>query len=229
MNLDSIFQQHLEGKSIRELAQQEGTSAQTLSRRLRKAGHSPRTPREAKVLFNKTADRGKIPSPGRNTLDRLYLGEMLTLNELARRFEVSSKTALGWLIDEGIERRDSRSLTIARNVSRTGEKRSTSTPSDYQQALRKKKRLLVSDHKTSVGCQRCGEKHPATLDLHHRDRDEKHHLLCSYVSGSGRGRIGGRGWGSLSYADIEAELAKCDVLCSNCHRILEWEEANMID
>ena len=27
----------------------------------------------------------------------------------------------------------------------------------------------------------------------------------------------------MSYADIEAELLMCEVVCSNCHRIREYE------
>lgn len=127
------------------------------------------------------------------------------------------------LLEAGYSLRTPRESRVLANSSRKGEKRSNQTPSDYQQTLRKKKRKLVEEYRVARGCERCGERHPAILDMHHKDPAEKHPLLRSYVQGSGRGRIGGRGWGSLSYADIQVELAKCEVLCSNCHSKETWE------
>lgn len=62
-------------------------------------------------------------------------------------------------------------------------------------------------------CKECGENHPATLDFHHRDRAGKDINIMMVVSRSGTGRL-----------KLEAEIAKCDVLCSNCHRKLHWNE-----
>jgi hypothetical protein len=146
-----------------------------------------------------------------------------SLRALARREHVSQLRLKRLLVEAGYTPRTKKEAITLENKKRTGVKRSTKTMSDYQQDLRKRKRKLVLDYKVARGCSRCPENHPAVLDMHHRDPDEKHDLLRSYESGSGRGRIGGRGWGSLSYADIEAELVKCDVLCSNCHRKETWE------
>lgn len=62
-----------------------------------------------------------------------------------------------------------------------------------------------------IRCQKCGEDHPAVLDFHHRDRHAKSFTIST---------LWRRGW---SKARIAAEIAKCDVLCSNCHRKVEWE------
>lgn len=97
------------------------------------------------------------------------------------------------------------------------------TQYEYVQALRAKKAKIIWKWKTDRGCKRCGEMHPATLDLHHRDPDEKNPRLKRKNASSTR-RTGGYFWRDLSYADLAAELAKCDVLCSNCHRIIEWEK-----
>lgn len=61
-------------------------------------------------------------------------------------------------------------------------------------------------------CFECGETHPACLDFHHRDPKEKEFSIAHM-----------RG-GSYSLDKIKEEIEKCDVLCSNCHRKLHWNE-----
>jgi len=83
---------------------------------------------------------------------------------------------------------------------------------------------IVAKWKTDRGCKRCGESHPATLDLHHRVPADKHPRLKhrNRKKADGGKRTGGYFWRDLSFEDLAAELAKCTVLCSNCHRIVEW-------
>ena len=55
-------------------------------------------------------------------------------------------------------------------------------------------------------CVDCGEADPLALELDHRDGAEKLHNLS-------------RMWyNGYSWKKIEAEIAKCDVRCANCHR-----------
>ena len=99
------------------------------------------------------------------------------------------------------------------------------TQYEYVQALRIRKRDIILKWKADRGCKRCEESHPATLDLHHRDPASKNPRLKRKNASTTR-RTGGYFWRDLSYDDLSKELAKCDVLCSNCHRIIEWEERN---
>ena len=64
------------------------------------------------------------------------------------------------------------------------------------------------EYKATLACTHCGEKHPACLDSHHRDPGEKEFRISAF---------GYMGW---SKERILAEIAKCDVLCANCHRKL---------
>jgi phage FluMu gp28-like protein len=62
------------------------------------------------------------------------------------------------------------------------------------------------DYKKQLSCINCGEDHPATLDFHHVtpiNTNQKVHKLLS--DGNTKTRI-------------LKEIAKCVVLCSNCHR-----------
>ena len=60
----------------------------------------------------------------------------------------------------------------------------------------------------------CGYKGPGyVLDLDHRDPEEKSFKLSS------SSHLGGRSWDT-----IKQEMAKCDVLCANCHRIKTYHE-----
>ena len=105
-------------------------------------------------------------------------------------------------------------------------------PSNFESVkkTKRKKLSLIAAYKTEMGCARCGERHPACLDLHHRDSEDKNPKL-SKVKASGRAYKGGSRWGDLSFAEIAAELEKCEVLCSNCHRkatavALGWHNGN---
>lgn len=78
-------------------------------------------------------------------------------------------------------------------------------------AERKQKlRIWMEDYKSSIGCSMCGETHPACLEFHHLDRDDK-------VSGISRMVNHG-----VSKKKILEEASKCIILCSNCHRKLHY-------
>lgn len=77
-------------------------------------------------------------------------------------------------------------------------------------ANRKKLLDWLSTYKKSCKCS-CGQSHPATLDFHHRDKKSKDKSIADLVQHCGLARL-------------KKEIAKCDVLCANCHRILHYEE-----
>lgn len=83
---------------------------------------------------------------------------------------------------------------------------------------RRLKLEVVRKYRSLKGCATCGEKHPAALDFHHRDRSTK----------SGRLKWGAEGgqlsWNRLPWVLLLIEIDKCDVLCANCHRKQEWED-----
>lgn len=82
----------------------------------------------------------------------------------------------------------------------------------YQRTRANKKDTILwfNEFRATQFCQNCGENHPATLDFHHnKDKD----FDISYMVHSGYGK-----------ERIANELAKCITLCSNCHRILHYNE-----
>ncbi len=77
----------------------------------------------------------------------------------------------------------------------------------YKKATKK----FIDSLKTK--CCNCKENHIACLEFHHRDRKTKE-LNISYA-------VCVRGF---SIKRIKKELKKCDVICSNCHRKLHYNE-----
>ena len=74
-------------------------------------------------------------------------------------------------------------------------------------------RAFYNQLKENLECAYCGENHPATLQFHHRDPQKKDFNLSAAVrDGYGVGRI-------------KREVAKCTVLCANCHAKLHYEWA----
>ena len=78
----------------------------------------------------------------------------------------------------------------------------------WQQAATNRRQLLLEAR--IGGCVRCGEADPACLDFHHRDPTQK------------LGHIGE--FRKFGMERLLTEIAKCDVLCANCHRKLHRDE-----
>jgi len=78
----------------------------------------------------------------------------------------------------------------------------------------RKKRLLAwfRELKSKLKCSRCSESHQACLDFHHRDPKTKEKEVAATVSNYG--------WAKER---ILKEIAKCIVLCANCHRKEHWD------
>jgi hypothetical protein len=75
--------------------------------------------------------------------------------------------------------------------------------SERKAALRK----WLAELKKSLRCATCGFADSRVLTFHHEHREEKHFNVADMFS---RGH---------SVASIQREMAKCIVLCANCHRI----------
>ena len=70
----------------------------------------------------------------------------------------------------------------------------------------------VDHYKSSRGCNNCGTTDERCLHLHHRDAETKKRSVAQLI---GKGYI---------FETVKAEVAKCEVLCANCHSILHHEE-----
>ena len=68
-----------------------------------------------------------------------------------------------------------------------------------------KSRDYVYEYLLSHPCIMCGETNPIVLEFDHRNPDEKDGNVSELFK--------------FSLEKVKAEIAKCDVLCANCHRI----------
>lgn len=64
--------------------------------------------------------------------------------------------------------------------------------------------------KAKLGCSRCPEHHPYCLDYHHKVPAEKSFEISDAVAST------------MSKDRILLEIAKCELICANCHRKEHW-------
>lgn len=85
----------------------------------------------------------------------------------------------------------------------------------YENVKKRQKEIngWLQNLKKEMKCNKCGENHIACLDFHHKDPNEKEATISQIVLK--------KGW---SKKRILKEIEKCEVLCSNCHRKLHYEE-----
>ena len=77
---------------------------------------------------------------------------------------------------------------------------------NHVKKMYQKRKNTVGEIKSSVGCAKCGEKRPYILDFHHKDPSIKDAGIARMTSNKNK------------IEDIQKEIDKCVVLCSNCHR-----------
>ena len=80
----------------------------------------------------------------------------------------------------------------------------------YMKKYYHKKKSFITKYKEGLECQQCGEAHPVCLDFHHRNPEEKKFGIGDAIVAKG-------------IEQLIDEIAKCDVLCSNCHRKLHYD------
>lgn len=66
--------------------------------------------------------------------------------------------------------------------------------------------------KSKLSCSGCDESHPRCLDFHHLDPDSKVDMIARMVRNC------------VDKEKILEEMAKCIILCTNCHRKLDYEQ-----
>lgn len=81
---------------------------------------------------------------------------------------------------------------------------------DRKKRVRDEAREYVWNYLSKHPCQSCGASDPVVLEFHHREGKDK---AVSEMVADG-----------LSIERIKAEIAKCDVLCANCHRTITHTE-----
>lgn len=97
---------------------------------------------------------------------------------------------------------------------------------DWYQKVKAKRRIQcrnqqaainqkMAEYKSSLCCERCPENHPSCLHFHHRDQATKVVTISEAV----RMR-----W---KWEKIMEEIAKCEVLCANCHAKLHWQDGTL--
>jgi hypothetical protein len=93
-----------------------------------------------------------------------------------------------------------------RECSRRWYVRHKSEAIDRVSARRQRIKEWFRQYKETLECFECGEDDSVCLDFHHEDRNQKDDCVCVMV-GNGN-----------SKERILSEVAKCVVLCANCHR-----------
>ncbi len=87
---------------------------------------------------------------------------------------------------------------------------------EYSINRKKKGREYINKIKMkSNGCVRCGYKeHPVAMDFDHIDPNTKSKNVAHLAT--------------YSFEQIDKEIAKCQILCANCHRIKTWKNRQQI-
>ena len=102
-------------------------------------------------------------------------------------------------------------LTKASHAKRPGHK--------YQVSKQRRKNLLedLRTYKSNKGCMCCDETTAICLELHHLVPEEKELHPADMIA---------RGW---AWERMMIEVAKCEVLCSNCHKKVHADLINLDD
>lgn len=83
---------------------------------------------------------------------------------------------------------------------------------DRNNRNKKKNKEWYDEYKSTLQCSKCDESHPACLDFHHINGEDKKIEIAAF---SGQ---------TYSKQYMLNEIKKCIVLCANCHRKHHYNE-----
>jgi len=83
-----------------------------------------------------------------------------------------------------------------------------------QQRARSLLRVEITKIKSEAGCSNCKEKDPVCLQFHHTDAESKLASINRAIASKMRKEM------------LFKEIAKCIILCANCHLKLHWIESH---
>jgi hypothetical protein len=85
---------------------------------------------------------------------------------------------------------------------------------EYQNNRYKKISMILQEWKSTLKCSRCGEDDVACMDFHHVDPSIKEAGVIRMAT--------------KSIKSIINELAKCIVVCTNCHRKIHYHNIDVV-
>jgi hypothetical protein len=106
--------------------------------------------------------------------------------------------------------REHRDEVLARSKKRQIEKKEEITKYNREWNQNHPNKRFVEEYKKNHPCELCGYSDPRALEFHHRNPEDKEFLVSSAC------RVG--------IDELKEEMAKCMVICANCHRILHFDE-----
>jgi DNA-binding CsgD family transcriptional regulator len=215
-----------EGLSLEQIGKRVGRSPSTISYHLKKHGLRP-------VNHGRHANRGPVPAPD---LARL-IEDGLSLREMAERLDRGPSTIRYWIGRHGLKTRgmglrkpglsEAKEKGVRYVESRCehhGLTRFILENRGYYRCMqcrmervsawrrRAKRRLLEA---AGGACALCGyDRSPVALQFHHLDPSQKEFSIS-------------REGVTRSFAELEAEAAKCVLLCANCHAEIEHGYASL--
>ena len=135
--------------------------------------------------------------------------------EIAKTLNCGQSTVIYWLKKLGLTtfRKKHLNCKICQKEFNQLQERNRSVCNSCNTKKRRYKNKLRAIELLGGCCERCGyDKHPAALEFHHRNPEEKSFTI---------GMVGNKSW-----SVIVEELKKCELICSNCHNI---EHSNRFD
>jgi hypothetical protein len=86
----------------------------------------------------------------------------------------------------------------------------------FDRNLKNAKIKYVNNYKRSRKCEICGETSPCCLEFHHIDKRKKLFTISSAICNI-----------KIDMKTLRAEIRKCIILCSNCHKKLHYQDINV--
>jgi Zn finger protein HypA/HybF involved in hydrogenase expression len=215
---DAYVSQHGKSRATSEMARAFAISPYIARRRLMAAGlRTVRKPVERPTESELRASYKELAAEH---------GERWAIGQLAKRHGVVYMTARQWLIEAGLHsvtpQPEQRPIT---EPCPCGEPATTryknqdpalcfkcymrTYAADKNSKFRRTARVYIAEVKRNATCADCGGKYPPCV--YHFD----------HVPGRGEKRFN-LGSGDYSLKAVQDEIAKCDIVCANCHAIRTW-------